>query len=83
MAIFAFSGSCEPGKHYCGGMETFSVGVFEVLPKVDGKGTKHGKVQVRVKGPISNPEAVYAKAREVVEQLTAGTYKGSKTIRVG
>lgn len=79
--IHKFDGACRP----CGAQgfqETFSVGVFEILPQVSGEGTKRGPVKVRVKGRTSNPDAVYKKAREIVDLLDAGNYSGPKTITV-
>lgn len=79
----AFSGQCAPG----GGpgwssQQTFSVGIFQWVAKADGVGLKRGAVQVRVRGWLSEAEAVYAKAREIVAALDAGEYKGSKSVVV-
>lgn len=76
-----FSGACIPARAFASQM-TFSVGVYEVLPKASGKGTKHGKVKVRISGMLSNPEAVYVKANEVVRLLDQGKYSGPKHIDV-
>lgn len=84
----------EPGKHSFDGafapgataaafiQDTFSVGVFEWLPKASGKGCKRGSVKLRIKGAFCAPEYVYAKAREVAAQLDAGTYRGPKNVSV-
>lgn len=72
-----------PGELTCASQNTFSVGVFQILPKANGNGTKRGPVMVRVKGYMSNPDAVYAKAREIVDLLDAGEYSGPKTVKVG
>ena len=61
---------------------TFSVGVFEWVPAGKKIGKKKGKAKVRVSGASANPEAVYAKAREIVADLDAGTYTGPKNVRV-
>ena len=80
-----FDGSCEPGStvevHF-GTVRTFSVGIFEYVLKKGGKEIKRSKAKVRVSGPYSKPELVYVKAKEIVEQLDAGTYKGPKNVRV-
>ena len=74
-----YSGKCAPGDY--GNMWlTFSVGVFEWVPRANGKGTKRSKAKVRVKGPTRTPDLVYAKAREIADSLDAGTYAGPKTV---
>ena len=75
-----FDGACAPRPPF-GSNLTFSVGVFEYVEKRS-VGLKRGKVKVRVKGPTSDPERVFAKAREIVEQLDAGTYTGPKNVSV-
>ncbi len=80
-----FIGACAPGeqKVFMGFNQlTFSVGIFEWIPKSGGKGVKKSAVKVRVTGPCSNPEAVKAKAEEIVAQLDAGTYSGPKNVKV-
>ena len=78
-----YEGACAPG----GGVscswnqETFSVGIFEWVPRSCGKGVKRGKVKVRVSGPVDMPERVYARADAVVAELDAGTYTGPKNVR--
>lgn len=76
-----FAGNCAPGalNQLSGPQETFSVGVFEWLPKSSGKGVKKGPVKVRLRGSMSDPDEVYAAARSVCAQLDAGTYKGPKS----
>jgi len=37
---------------------------------------------VRVKGLVSDPQAVYDAAQRIVEQLDAGTYSGPKNVTV-
>lgn len=57
--------------------ETFSVGIFQWVATPSGSfPVKKSAAQVRVSGPTSNPEAVYAKARAIVAELDAGTYSG-------
>lgn len=76
-----FSGACRPGGEYPGQFTTFSVGVFEWVPKASGKGVKRSAVKVRVSGLTAQPERVDAKAAEIVAALDAGTYKGPKHVR--
>lgn len=80
MAMFRWSGACDT-LHNCT-MKTFSVGVFEVLPKSSGNGTKRGKVRVRVSGKVADRVRVHAKADKICAQLEAGTYVGPKTVRL-
>lgn len=80
-----FDGDCAPGaagvlKNSV--QETFSVGIFEWVPKSSGKGCKRGAVKVRVKGPFGDPEKVYAKARTIAGELDAGSYAGPKNVTV-
>jgi hypothetical protein len=77
-----FDGSLKPGQHTSAYVQTFSVGCYELVPRADGKGTKRGKVKVRVSGPVSDPSAVYTKAEEILQALDAGVYSGPKTVRV-
>jgi Ni,Fe-hydrogenase III small subunit len=82
MIQHGYSGSCAPDTG-CGiGYSTFSVGIFEVVPTASGKGTKRGPVKVRVRGLMTNPQAVYDAAQRIVEQLDAGTYSGPKNVTV-
>jgi len=53
-----------------------------VIPRANGKGTKRGKVVVRVYGLCERPDPVYTMARAIVRALDAGTYDGPKTVRV-
>lgn len=81
----AFEGGCAPGSD---GMlkysiqETFSLGIFQWVPKSSGKGCKRSAVKVRVKGAVDKPSAVYSKAGEIVAALDAGTYTGPKNVSV-
>lgn len=80
-----YDGACMPGgAHECKSFmqETFSVGVFEWVAKSSGKGVKRGPVKVRVRGPFSEPEKVFDKAREIAAALDAGTYSGPKNVTV-
>lgn len=50
--------------------ETFSVGVYQWLPAVGGKGLKKSK-SIRVNGYTAEPLRVYVKAQELCDQLNA------------
>lgn len=78
-----FEGNCAPEETgTIRNQETFSVGIFQWVPKSSGKGCKRSAVKVRVKGPFHKPSAVYAKAGEIVSALDAGTYSGPKNVTV-
>lgn len=49
---------------------TFSVGIWQWLPKAGGKGLKRSRT-IRVTGYTADPERVYAKAQELCERLNA------------
>jgi hypothetical protein len=40
-----YDGACDPAKSRSRSMQTFSVGVFQWLPKKSGKGLKRGPVK--------------------------------------
>lgn len=54
-----------------------SVGVFEWIPTKD---VKRGPVKVRVRGLIGRSDAIFSKARDIVDDLDAGTYTGPKVV---
>ncbi len=58
-------GDCDPAHSAYGRRATtFSVGVFQWLPKANGKGVKKGKVVKRFTGYTGNPEQVYKMAHQ-------------------
>ena len=66
---FCWDGSCAPGsKGYFGGI-TFSVGIFQWIPKAGGRGLKRGKVIKRIKGLYNNPEEAYQRATRICKNL--------------
>jgi len=80
----SYDGACRPGAcaMSMSSQKTFSVGIFEWVPKAHCKGYKRGPVKVRVYGLVSDPRSVDIKAREIVTALNAGTYTGPKRVRV-
>lgn len=62
--------------------QTFSVGIFEWLPKSSGKGGKKGVAKVRVSGDVSNSVNVFAMADKIKRELDSGTYQGNKNVTV-
>lgn len=77
----AFDGAFSPSKKKrYSHITTFSVGVFEWIPTKDGKDVKRGPVKVRVRGLIGRSDAIFSKARDIVDDLDAGTYTGPKVV---
>ena len=66
---FDFDGSCKPGGRAAWNSITFSVGIFQWVPKSGGKGLKRGKVIRRIRGYSSNPESVYVEAKRLCAEL--------------
>jgi hypothetical protein len=64
--VWDFDGAWAPGGSAPRG-DTFSIGVFQWVPKKGG-GVKRSKVQARFVGNPCNPHLVYQKAREEVER---------------
>lgn len=78
-----FSGNCAPREGESSSlMSTFSLGIYQIVPKAGSSGSKRSPVKVRVSGSMGYSGKVYAKAREIVAQLDAGTYKGPKRVVV-
>lgn len=76
-----FEGSCAPlGKEIFGNQFTFSVGIFQWIPKSGGRGLKRSAVKVRVSGLCRYPEKVYALARRIANELDMGAYTGTKNV---
>lgn len=63
-------------------MKTFSLGIYEAVPTTTGRGVKRSAVKVRVRGPVSQSAAVYAKATAIATALDEGTYDGPKNVTV-
>jgi len=74
-----FDGACKPGGAVFGAYHTFSVGIFQWLPKSGGKGLKRSAVKYRIKGRYDNAEAVYARAREVCAMFDSGDAPAKKS----
>ena len=66
-----FSGQCAPSESWSGGSiyRTFSLGIFQWVPKASGEGLKRGKVVRRVSGKRSDPKPVYDAARAICDEL--------------
>ena len=69
-----FDGACDPAKGYMpAGQQTFTLGIFQWIPKAGGRGLKRGKVVERVRGSVYDAEAVREKARDRVAFLNSPT----------
>jgi hypothetical protein len=68
-----FSGMCKPpGNPICTWNKTFSVGIFQWIPKASGKGLKKSAVKFRVKGNVRDAEYVYAEAEDLCMMFDDG-----------
>ena len=76
-----FDGSCAPVQGSVG-WGTFSVGIFEWIPK-SRKGLKKSAVKYRIRGRVSNANAVYDRARIVCKKFDDGWFPKSKSEIVG
>ena len=83
MGKHEYSGYCKPinGIAPCNA-NTFSVGVYELIPKKSGKWFKKSAVKVRVRGNVSDEKRVYEMAQNICKMLDHGEYAGPKTIWV-
>lgn len=87
MQIDTYPESPTPGEYgfdairpqHGGPWETFSIGVGK-WKKLKNGNMGREKATVRVGGRSDNPEPVFALARKIADQLTAGTYAGPKVI---
>ena len=66
---YDWAGACKPGGREAFNSITFSVGVFQWLPKSSGKGLKRGKVIKRIKGYSAKPEEVYKQADQLCKEF--------------
>jgi len=81
MAKHGYKGACAPGTtayRY----ETFSVGIFELIPKKSKHGLKAGPVKVRVRGRVEDDALVYKQAELIIKKLDHDQYDGPKTVTV-
>ena len=63
-----YDGSYDPAKNQFHS-DTFSVGIFQWIPKEASEGLKKGKAVYRVKGFTGNPDEVYYKAEQICSAL--------------
>lgn len=60
--LWDYDGACAPGQTYPA-RRTFSVGIFQWLPKANGEGLRRSRVVERIYGTIHEANAVYASAK--------------------
>ena len=75
-----YSGSCAPGQEVASWQKTFSVGIFQWLPKSSGKRLKKSAVKFRITGSISNPDAVYRQAQRICDAMDNGIFPKKKSM---
>jgi len=61
--LWDYDGEYDPAKKPPYYSTTFSVGVFQWLPKASKKGLKKSAVVKRIRGLVSNPQDVYDRAQ--------------------
>ena len=59
------------------GQVTFSIGIFQWVPRSSRKGLKRGKVQFRVKGLVSDPQAAILKADRICAERNFAAESGA------
>jgi hypothetical protein len=64
-----YDGHYDPAKPQRFHSDTFSVGIFQWLPKKSGGGLKKGTVHKRIRGYTSQPQEVYNKAQAECNRL--------------
>jgi hypothetical protein len=74
-----FDGACAPGldgpdPKEAWVNETFSLGIFQWVPKAGGKGLKRSKSFRRVRGPVGSRAEVFAKAERIVADFNASRF---------
>ena len=77
--LHGYDGACIDGG-LCA--KTGSVGIFPLILRASGEGTKRGAVIVRVKGPIHRKGDIKAKALEIIDLLDRGEYTGPKNVTI-
>lgn len=75
-----YTGSLAPfgGEPKFSSQSTFSVGIFQWLPKKTGVGLKKSAVKYRVRGYVSNADAVYTRAKEICSRMDNETWVYNK-----
>ena len=76
-----YAGSCAPGKNTISAWNTtFSVGIFQWLPKSSRKGLKKSAVKFRVKGNTNEAEKVYSQAKIICDKMNNGFIPEKKSM---
>jgi hypothetical protein len=77
-----FSGSCAPRGSGNFGNTTFSVGIFQWLPKASGNGLKKSVVKFRIKGNTGDSKKVYKIAEHWCKMMDKGVMPKTKSMMV-
>jgi len=77
--MYDFDGSCAPGGVWGGLHGTFSVGIFQWLPKSSNKGLKRSPVKYRVSGSTHKAETIYSRARVLCNEFNKGIFPKKKS----
>lgn len=66
-------GSGDPAHNPRNRFSSFTLGIFQWLPKKSGQGTKRGKAVMRVSGYVARPQSAYREAQVWIDKLEAKT----------
>ena len=89
-----YSGMCAPAKGCTTMNQSFSVGIFQWVPRKwrkskckhthesSSKGLKKSPVKFRISGPISDPALVYMEAKRICTEMDNGIFPKTKSMRV-
>lgn len=61
-----YYGMCTPGERGHTWNKSFSIGIFQWIPKASGKGIKKGKAVKRVHGLVTEKKSVFKKAEAYI-----------------
>lgn len=73
-----YDGACSPAALGHAGQETFSLGIFQWIPKANGGGLKRGKVIRRIRGRCDNAAAVFDVAIALCKSMNESTQAASE-----
>jgi len=64
------------------GFATFSIAIFQLVPKSGKKQLKRGKTAVRIIADCQNKDAAFSMADKVVKLLDIGEWDSRKTVKI-
>jgi len=77
-----YTGRCAPENYGNPRFGTFSVGIFQWIPKASGKGLKKSAVKFRVKGSVTEATMVYWTAKNMCARMDNGFKPTNKSATV-